>query len=205
MEVKASAKKIRLSPRKVRLVIDLVRGAKVNDALDQLMFVNKGPKNTVVKLIKSAVANAVNTYDLSEDNLFIKEIRVDEGVTLKRWMPRARGRATPVRKRTSHIMLVLGEVKDSGDVKAKKQEIEAPVSLQNKVDEAKKVETKKPKTKDKVNAKGREGGLGHEKKEEQEKGKKIVDSRSEGKGKNTKIEAKSTKSFGGKMFRRKSG
>jgi len=190
MEVKASAKKIRLSPRKVRLVINLVRGAKVNNALEQLMFVNKGPKETVVKLIKSAVANAVNTYDLSEDNLFIKEIRVDEGVTLKRWMPRARGRATPVRKRTSHIMLVLGELKDSGAVSAKKQEIEVPISLQNKVDEAKKVEEKKSKD---------------EKKDTEEKGKKIVDPRSEGKGKNTKIEGKSTKSFGGKMFRRKSG
>ncbi len=172
MEVKASAKKIRLSPRKVRLVIDLVRGAKVNNALNQLMFVNKGPKETVVKLIKSAIANAVNTYDLSEDNLFIKEIRVDEGVTLKRWMPRARGRATPVRKRTSHIMLTLGELNDSGKIKAKEQEIEAPVSLQNKVEEAKKIEDKKD---------------------------------LDDKGKNTKIDSKSTKSFGGKMFRRKSG
>jgi large subunit ribosomal protein L22 len=190
MEVKASAKKIRISPRKVRLVIDLVRGAKVGDALDQLRFMNKNAKTVVEKLIKSAIANAVNTYELSEDNLFIKEIRVDEGVTLKRWMPRARGRATPVRKRTSHIILTLGELEDSGKKEAKKQTIEAPISLQAKAKEAEGIKTKKDKD---------------AKKDESEKGKKIVDPRGEGHGKNTKIEGKGTKSFGSKMFRRKSG
>ncbi len=123
MEVKASAKKIRISPRKVRLVIDLVRGSKVNDALDQLRFMNKNAKTVIEKLIKSGIANAVNTYNLSEDNLFIKEIRVDEGATLKRWMPRARGRATPIRKRTSHIMLILGALVDSGRTQTKVQTI----------------------------------------------------------------------------------
>ena len=69
----------------------------------------------ISKLVKSAIANAVNNFDLSEDNLYIKEIKVDEGPTLKRWMPRAHGRATPLRKRTSHVYVTLGEIKDSGE------------------------------------------------------------------------------------------
>ncbi len=190
MEVKASVKNIRISPRKARLVIDLVRGVKVDEALNQLKFLNKRAKFVVEKLIKSAIANAVNTYELNEENLFIKEIRVDEGATMKRWMPRARGRATPIRKRTSHIILVLGELIDSGKTKAKKQEIEAPISLQNRVREAEGLKIKKDKDK---------------KVDESEKGKKIVDPRGEGKGKHTKIEGKGVKGFGSKMFRRKSG
>ncbi len=194
MEVKASAKNIRISPRKVRLIVDLIRGAKTIDALNQLAFMNKKAKTVVEKLIKSAIANAMNTYDLSEDNLFIREIRVDEGATMKRWMPRARGRATPIRKRTSHIKLVLAEIVDSGKTKAKKLEIEAPISLQSKAKEegdAKVKESKQAKNKNKDTS--------------EEKGKKIIDPRGEGKGKHTKIEGKSTKAFGGKMFRRKSG
>lgn len=179
-----------MSPRKVRLVIDVVRGAKVNDALNQLKFVNKRATEVVEKLIKSAIANAVNTYELEQDNLFVKEIRVDEGATMKRWMPRARGRATPVRKRTSHIMLTLGEIVDSGEKKSKSQRLEAPISLTSRAKEAE--------------------GVKEEKKAEvepetDEKGKKIVDPRGEGKGKNTKIEGKNTKGFGSKVFRRKSG
>lgn len=190
MEVKASAKNIRISPRKVRLVVDLVRGAKVSDALNQLNFNKKRASEVVEKTIKSAIANAINTYELEEDNLFVKEIRVDEGVTMKRWMPRARGRATPVRKRTSHLKLILAEIVDSGKTEAKKQEIEDPVSLSSRAKEAEGVKTDKKSEK---------------KESEEEKGKKVVDPRSEGKGKNTKIEGKSTKGFGGKMFRRKSG
>ena len=123
MEIKANVKHLRTSARKTRLVVDLVRGMQVEKALDQLKFVNKRVTKSVEKLINSAIANAENTYDLSKDNLFIKEIRVDEGATLKRWMPRAHGRATPIRKRTSHISVVLGELKDSGEKKAKKQKI----------------------------------------------------------------------------------
>ncbi len=130
MEVKAKAKDIRISPRKVRLVVDLVRGKRVDQALDQLRFLPKKASHPVAKVIDSAIANAFNNYDLKKDNLYIREIRVDEGRTLRRWTPRAYGRATPIRKRTSHIVLTLGEIVDSGEVAPKKQEIESPVSLE---------------------------------------------------------------------------
>lgn len=191
MEIKAKAKHIKASPRKVRLVVDVIRGLRVDQALDQLTFVNKKATGSVEKLVKSAIANALNNFELKEDNLFVKEIRVDEGPTMKRWQPRARGRACPIRKRTSHVSLVLGELVDSGEVKAKKQKVAAPIKLgaKAKEDEGVKVkdskETAKPET--------------------DEKGKKTVDPRGEGKGKNTKIEGKSTKAFGNKVFRRKSG
>jgi large subunit ribosomal protein L22 len=125
MEVKASAKYIKMSPRKVRLVVDVVRGMKTDQALNQLKFINKRAVKPVEKLISSAIANAVNNFELDEGNLFVKEIKVDEGVTMRRWMPRARGRATPLRKRTSNISLILGELVDSGQKEAKKAKVEA--------------------------------------------------------------------------------
>lgn len=129
MDVKAQAKHIRISPKKVRLVADLIRGMQANKALDQLRFLNKKAAKPVSKLIKSGLANAENNYELDKKNLYIKEIKVDEGKTLHRFIPRAYGRATPIRKRMSHINLILGEIKDSGKVEPKKQEAEAPVSL----------------------------------------------------------------------------
>ncbi len=143
MEVKAKAKHIRMSPRKVRLVVDLVRGKRTKEALDQLNFLPKKASVPVVKLVESAISNAVNNYDLKKDNLYIKEIRVDEGRTLRRWIPRAHGRATPIRKRTSHIDLVLGELVDSGEVAPKKQEIEAPVNLSEMAKQEEKAAEKK--------------------------------------------------------------
>lgn len=196
MEVKAKAKHIRISPRKVRLVVDLVRGMNVGNALNQLKFTNKKAAGPIQKLIDSAIANAVNDFELEKSNLFIKEIKVDEGATMKRWMPKARGRATPIRKRTSHISLILGELVDSGKVEAKKQKIEKPMKLgeKPKKDEGVKVASKKDvKEEDKkVDA-------------ETEKGKKIIDPRGEGHGKHAKIEGKNEKGFAKKIFRRKSG
>jgi len=130
MEVKASLKHLRMSPRKIRLVIDVVRKMPVDKALDQLRFVNKLAAESVVKLIKSAIANAVNTYNLERDNLYIKEIRSDEGVMLKRWMPRAHGRATSIRKRGCHVSLTLGEIKDSGKKDKKVMKAADPVKLE---------------------------------------------------------------------------
>ncbi len=109
MEVKAKARYIRISPKKVRLVIDLVRGMDVSVAENQLAFLNKGAARPVLKLLRSAIANAVNNNKLEKDNLYIKKITADDGPTLKRWMPRAFGRATMLRKRTSHINIVLDE------------------------------------------------------------------------------------------------
>ena len=197
MEVKAKAKYIRMSSKKIRLVADVVRGLSVEKALDQLIFINKAAHRPITKLINSAVASAEHNFELEKNNLFIKEIKINEGPTLKRWKPRARGRATPIRKRTSHIDLVLAELVESGKKQAKKQKVAAPVKLGEKPKEAEGV-----KTKDK-DAKDAKDGSAKEKVDD--KGKKIVDPRGEGKGKHTKIEGKSEKGFVNKVFRRKSG
>ena len=109
MEVKAKARNIRMSPRKVRLVIDVVRGLDVQQAQAQLEFMNKAAARPVLKLINSAVANAEHNNKLKSGNLFVKTITADGGPTLYRWKPRARGRAAPIRKRTTHITVVLDE------------------------------------------------------------------------------------------------
>ncbi|MCK5510751.1 50S ribosomal protein L22 [Candidatus Parcubacteria bacterium] len=196
MEVKAKAKHIRMSPRKVRLVADIVRGLSVKNAVNQLRFTAKKAVLPVKKLIESAIASAENNYELKQDNLFVKEIRVDEGATMKRWKPRARGRATPIRKRTSHINLILGELVDSGEIKAKKTKIDAPVKLgaKAKEDDGVKVKDKDDKDNKKIKAGKKEAD-----------NKKIIDPRGEGKGKHTKIEGKNEKGFMNKVFRRKSG
>ncbi len=109
MDITAKAKNIRMSPKKIRLVSDLVKGLEVAEAISQLSFSKKHAAEPVLKLIKSGIANAVENFKLDKANLLVKEIRVDEGVTLRRWMPKARGRATPLRKRSSHIILTLTE------------------------------------------------------------------------------------------------
>ncbi len=109
MESTAKARYVRIAPRKVRLVMDMVRGKLVEDALNTLGLVNKSASPILVKVIKSALANAENNHDMDTDGLVIKEAYVDEGPTLKRFMPRAMGRATMIRKRTSHITVVLSE------------------------------------------------------------------------------------------------
>jgi len=108
--MKASATHIRISPRKVRMVVDTVRGKSVSQALSILGFTRKKAALPVQKLLKSAMANAVENGGINDvETLVIDRIMVDEGPTLKRYMPRARGRATPIRKRTSHIRIVLRE------------------------------------------------------------------------------------------------
>jgi large subunit ribosomal protein L22 len=108
--MKASATNIRISPRKVRMVVDTVRGKSVSQAMSILGFARKRAARPVQKLLKSAVANAVENAGVSDvDNLVIDHIMVDEGPTLKRFTPRARGRATPIHKRTSHIRIALRE------------------------------------------------------------------------------------------------
>ena len=109
MESTAKAKYVRIAPRKLRAVMDMVRGKPVEDALTTLGLVRKAASPVLVKVIKSAMANAENNHGMTTDSLFIKEAYVDEGPTLKRFMPRAMGRATMIRKRTSHITVVLSE------------------------------------------------------------------------------------------------
>jgi large subunit ribosomal protein L22 len=109
MKVRAQAKFIRQSPYKVRRVLDLVRGLPVEDAIDVLEFTNRRAAPTIQKVVKSAVANAEHNFALDADELHISEAFADEGPTLKRWRPRARGRATRINKRTSHITIVVSD------------------------------------------------------------------------------------------------
>jgi len=106
--MKAILKNYRQSPRKVRLVADVVRGKKVNDAIATLRFVDKRASGPFTKVIESAVANAVQSGK-QVDKLFIKKVSVDKGTVLKRFMPRARGSASRINKRNSHILVELGE------------------------------------------------------------------------------------------------
>jgi large subunit ribosomal protein L22 len=109
MAVKAQAKYIRVSPRKAREVVDLIRGKSVAEARTTLVFTNRGAAQIVAKVLNSAVANAENNNNLSADDLFVKEAFVDEGPTLKRWQFRAMGRVNRIRKRSSHITITVDE------------------------------------------------------------------------------------------------
>jgi large subunit ribosomal protein L22 len=119
-EVKAKAHFLHISPRKVKLVIDLIRGMKVDEALKQLQFVNKKATRFVVKLINSAIANAENNFQIKKDNLYIKFIVANQGPTIHRFKPAAFGQAHPIRKRSTHLDLILG-VKGAETVQKKDQ------------------------------------------------------------------------------------
>ena len=105
--VRAKASYVRVAPRKARLVADQVRGLPLEEALTLLRFSPRGAARDVAKLIGSAAANAENNHDLVADDLRVSDIRVDEGPTLRRYRPRALGRATRINKRTSHIRVAL--------------------------------------------------------------------------------------------------
>ena len=109
MEVNASLKYARVAAQKARLVADVVRGQNVSDAIKALTFMNKKTAVLLKKLIESAVANADQKKTIDIDKLFIKKLTVDQGPVLKRFRPRAQGRATGIRKKLSHINLVLDE------------------------------------------------------------------------------------------------
>ena len=109
MEVKASLKFARVGAQKARLVADMVRGKSVNDAIRILSYEGKKPAEMIQKLVESAVANAENKQVIDVDNLYIKQIMVDKGPFIKRYRPRAQGRAFEIKKKTSHINLVLDE------------------------------------------------------------------------------------------------
>ncbi|HAG10603.1 MAG TPA: 50S ribosomal protein L22 [Desulfotomaculum sp.] len=109
MEAKAVAKYIRISPVRVRDVINLIRGKNVNEALAILKFTPNRASVPVAKVVRSAAANAGHNYEMNEDDLFVFAAYVDQGPTLKRFRPRAYGRANVIRKRTSHITVVVKE------------------------------------------------------------------------------------------------
>lgn len=111
MQAKAVARTVRIAPRKVRLVIDLIRGKKIGEALAILEFTPKAASPILIKLLKSAVANAEHNYDMDVNELVISEAYANEGPTLKRFRPRAKGAASSINKRTSHITIVVSDNK----------------------------------------------------------------------------------------------
>lgn len=146
METKASAKYIRVSARKARLVVDLIRGKDVAEAQQILDFSDKAAARVVSKILNSAIANAEHNNGLNTDDLFVAKAYVDEGPTLKRFRPRAMGRATRINKRTSHITVVLDEREQRAEGKRRRlprlprrprKAVAAPEEpLQAEVDEA---------------------------------------------------------------------
>lgn len=145
MKVKAILRKLLCSPKKVRLVVDKIRGLSVEKAIGTLQFINKKSAEPVLKLLNSAVANAENTFKLKKENLIIKEIKVDSDGMYKRSMPRARGVASPVLKRLSRIELTLEDVvldEKVEEVKVKRVKKETTTKIKKttvKTEEAKKI------------------------------------------------------------------
>ncbi len=109
MEVSARLRFGRMAPRKARLVADLIRGKATEEALHILTFTQKAAAKVLLKLLRSAIANATHKKSIDLDRLYVKKITVDQGPTMKRHQPRAMGRATMIRKRTSHVTIVLDE------------------------------------------------------------------------------------------------
>ena len=126
MQSKAYLRYLRIAPRKVRLVADLIRGKPIEEAQIILRFANKGGTTPLVKLLNSAVASGVHNFQLDPANLYIAKILVDEGPKLKRVNPRARGRADQIQKKTSHITLVLDERVQKSVAPRKTEQREAP-------------------------------------------------------------------------------
>ncbi|MFC6169663.1 50S ribosomal protein L22 [Loigolactobacillus jiayinensis] len=106
---RAVAKTVRIAARKARLVMDLIRGKNVAEAIAILKFTPNGAAPIIAKVLNSAIANAENNFDLDAENLVVSEAFVNEGPTLKRFRPRAKGSASPINKRTSHITVVVSE------------------------------------------------------------------------------------------------
>ncbi len=128
-KVTAQLNNLRIAPRKVRLVADRVRGQQVNEAIGMLKYDLRKTAEPMVKLLKSAVANAENNFKVKGDDLYIADITVGEGPTLKRWTPRAYGRATKILKRTSRVKIILSEmqVKENEIKKVQKSTTKAEV------------------------------------------------------------------------------
>lgn len=154
METRAQLNRVRLAPRKVRAVSDLVKKKDVADAMDQLEHLVRRPAPQLLKLLKSAVANAENNHRMVKDNLYVKNIFVNEGLKLKRYMPRAQGRATEIQKKTSLITVVLDE--RVAGLKRKESEKKAAPAHEHKEAERTVQEAKKPEVK---RVEGKKAGL----------------------------------------------
>ena len=143
MQVTAKLNYLRIAPRKMRLLVDLIRGEKVEKAMTLLDFSIKKGSKPLKKVLEQAVANAENNFQLERPSLYISKITIDEGPKLKRWRARARGRAARIEKKTSHISLVLSEVKERKKKKVKKPSLAKAKKIEEK--KTKKVKAFKPK------------------------------------------------------------
>lgn len=136
MAVTVKLKYLRIAPRKVRLVADMIRKKKIEEAQNFLNFTTKKAAKPLLKLLKTAVADARHNFQLDPDNLYISKITIDEGPKLKRWRPRSRGMVYEIQKRTSHVILVLDEISPGKKVKkakkAKKGKVEKKTLQQAK-------------------------------------------------------------------------
>ncbi len=159
MQVRAQLKSLRISPRKVRLVSGLIKGLDATNAAFQLEHIIKRSSRPMLKLLNSAVANAKNNFKLAKENLYIKDVVVDEGIKLKRFRPKGFGMTSPIEKKTSHITIVLEErVPGLKTAEVKEEKIE-------KVERTEKTESKtkttaKPEIKKEIKKKGVLGGIG---------------------------------------------
>lgn len=152
-QVTTQLNKFRMAPRKVRAVVNLVKGKNVNDALAQLEYVIKRPSNSIIKVINSAVANAENNFNMVKDNLVIKDFIVNEGIKLRRFRPKGFGRASMIQKKISHVKITLEE-KVPG---LKRQESVQPKRTEkvyvDKEEQQKQADTKKPEIKSELGKK----------------------------------------------------
>lgn len=149
----AKLRHLHIAPRKVRLVVDLIRGKSADNARAILNFTTKKAAEPVLKLLDSALANAKNNFQLDPANLYISRITVDAGPKLKRWRARARGSANTIEKKTSHVNIVLDEIKKSASARLKPARIQKTVKIEE-TEKTGKMEgppkTEKPKLKEEI-------------------------------------------------------
>jgi ribosomal protein L22 len=136
MRIHAQAKWVRTSARKARLVLDHIRGRSVPEARTILAFTSRAVATDIEKVLRSAVANAEANHGLDGDDLVVESAYADEGPTLKRWKPRARGRVNRIRKRTCHVTLVLAEVEEATPRRRRRKQAEVAASAPGGGDEA---------------------------------------------------------------------
>ena len=184
MKVTASLNNLRIAPRKTKMIADMIRGMDIKEALDQLETTVRKPGLPFQKLLSSAIANAENNFGLDQNNLYVSDVLIGAGPTIKRWMPRAYGRAGKILKRTSKITIVLEERIEGKGRKSKEQMAK---EMEARLKEKKKQEKEMKESQDK--------------KEEETKDKKIPEISRE--AEKTKREGKG-KSWGNRIFRRKS-
>jgi len=188
MQVKVKLNNLRIAPRKVRLSADLIRGLEFHEAVNQLGATVKGANEYMIKLMNSALANAENNFGLDKNNLKVATVIVNEGPVMKRWMPRAFGRASMILKRTSKIELILEEIEEGKNRKTKEQ--------------------MEKERKARMEAKKKEEKLTREQEKKEDKDEKEIASQAKDKDVEPGKEAKKLKSqksgWSGKIFRRKS-